>query len=495
MSTVEAWIEVVPGQTRMAVTDGGRLVELIIARPDVERTAGNVYLGRVERFLPDIQAVFVDIGLRRSGFLALADARPPDQAGPAERIAGIPNEGDTILVQSLSDPVAGKGAKLTTRIALPGRFVILTPGQAEIRFSRRLSAGDERRRLAAELERLREPGEGMVVRTSAVGAGASDLARDVAHLRSLWRQIADDRSRARPPTCLHADLDPVGWLIRERAGMPISRIVVDDAETLADARSRCRAMAPELAATLVLHTSTEPLFEVHGIEDQIADALAPQVPLPGGGNVVIAETAALTAIDVNTGGQTRGDPEETALAVDLEATEAIAHQMRLRNLAGLLVIDFVPLRRRENGESVLAALRAAVAEDSCPVHVAGFTRLGLVELTRERRHGSLAAALTSGCPMCADGRLPSAETAAYGVIRGLLREERARPGAALTVRVAPAVAAALEGPAEAALAWVRRKTGAPVSVMNNGTLAPRGWGIFGGGGKGPRDGLTRTPQN
>ena len=490
MTVDEVLIEVMPGETRVALLDRGRLGELLVARPDLEDVTGNVYLGRVERTLPGIQAAFVDIGLGRSGFLALAEARPPGPpAAGADRITDHVGEGDAVLVQALNDPANDKGAKLTTRITLPGRYLVLTPGQADIRLSRRLDAKGEGGRLAAVLAGLARDGEGFIVRTAAADTGAADLDRDVAYLRGCWAKVVEARGHARPPACLHWELDPLRRVLRDEAGPDLERVAIDDAAALARAKAFCAHLAPDIADRVELHSESGSLFETRDVEAQVDRALAPAVALAQGGTIVIDEVAALTAIDVNTGGRTgNGGPEETALGVNLEAAGEIARQVRLRNISGLLAIDFVPMRRRASGEEVLAALRAATADDRCPVHVAGFSRMGLVEMTRERRRGSLTQALFGPCAACSGtGRIKSPETLAFEVVRRLLREGRASPGTLLTVTAPPVVIEALRGPAAAALAEAERRNGGAVSLRADGTLADGRYDVAAGS-SGEQDG-------
>ena len=461
MSTDRILIDVVPGETRVALVAQSRLVELVVVRPDLRSVAGNIYLGRVERALAGIQAAFVDVGLERSGFLGLAEARPAGvPGGEGQRITDFVSEGDSVLVQALSDPSADKGAKLTTRVTLPGRLMVHTPVEPGIRLSRRIEDGAERARLAGLMEDLTGDGGGVVLRTAAAGAAREPLERDVATLCATWREIVEKSREARPPACLHREPEPFCRALRDHAGPDLADVIIDDAAALAEARGFCRRLAPDLVERLHLHDGGEGLFEAHGIEEQIDAALAPMVPLTGGGNIVIDEATALTAIDVNTGGRDDGSAEERAWRTNLEAAAEVARQLRLRNIGGALMVDFVPMRRRDNGASLLQALRDAVAPDRCPTHVLGFSRLGLVEMTRQRRRLSLSHALLETFPGGTFvGRSKTPETAAFAVLRGLLRAARATPGAGLRVNAAPGVVAALEGPLAESLAEVGQRLG------------------------------------
>ena len=477
-------IEVAPGQRRIALIEGARLCELVVDRPDRESVTGNIYLGRVERILPSIQAAFVDIGLERSGFLGLAEARLAEHRdrarSGADGITDYASEGGAVLVQAMNDPHSDKGAKLTTRITLPGRFLVYTPGQTGIRTSRRLAEGGP---IEAMVSKLARDDEGFILRSAAGHATEETLSNDIDDLRATWETIAEARRTARPSTCLHRDLDPVHRLLRDEAGPDLRRIVVDDAGTLAELRTACTRLSPGLLDRLEMHSAAAALFEAYEIEGQIDEALSPIVALPSGGSIGIEETAALTAIDVNTGGRTvTGGPEQAALDANLAAVAEIARQVRLRNLGGLMVVDFVSMRGRENRHTVIDALGAAVSSDRCPVHVGGFTRFGLVEMTRERRRASLSEALFVPCAGCAGtGRLRSPETVAYDALRHILRQASALPAAPLTLTAPRRVIAALERLGPAALEQAEKQTGRAVDLITVNSLAADHFQVRAGG--------------
>jgi ribonuclease G len=470
-------VDVSPGETRVALMDAGRLVELMVARDDDQAVTGNIYFGRVEKTLSGIQAAFVDIGLERSGFLATADARPaaelPDPKA-RDKITDYVSKGDALVVQVLKDPVPGKGARVTMRPTLPGRHLVLTPGHPGVRISHRIDSGAESDRLAEMIEELAEGGEGYILRTGAAGVGREAFVRDIEYLRDRWDRVVSGRAQSMPPARLHEEADPVIRTLRDSAGLGVARVVFDDAAKFEDARAFCRRLAPELGERLQLHSEDVPLFRAHAVEEQIDGALAATVDLSSGGTIIFDETAALCAIDVNTGSHSAaGGFEETALGTNLEAAEEIARQIRLRNLAGLIVVDFVPMRRYENGAAVLERLREAVADDRCPTRVAGFTRLGLMELTRERRRLSLSQLFTRSCPACeGQGRITSAKALAYEVLRRVLAEARAAPGAALTVRAHPDIVDSLRGPGANALDQTEDRIGARLELVADPELGP-----------------------
>ena len=479
MSTDEILIEAGPGETRIALMEGGRLRELVVARPGDGSVVGNVYLGRVERVLPGIGAAFVDVGLERAGFLGLAEARPAGHAAgktgapAADRIGDYLSEGDAVLVQVQRDAVADKGVKLTTHIGLTGRALVLLPGVGDILLSRRIMGEAERARLEALLGDLAETGEGLILRTAGMDAPAAALGRELETLRGLWRAIQERRRDSRPPACLLAEPMAPFRVLRDEAGPEVHRIVVEGARMLAELTAFCREQAPGLEAKLRGHAEEAPLFEAFGVEEQIEAALAERAALPSGGSLIIEPTAALTAIDVNTGGRSEsGGPEETALATNLEAAEEIARQLRLRNLSGMLVVDFVPMRRRPHQAEVLARLRSAVADDRVATHVFGFSPLGVVEMTRPRHGQTLAERLTVPCRACAaSGRIKTPAAVAAAILRRVLGEARLAPGAVLEVAAAPAVVEMLGTGLSRALAETEEKLGAPLSLNADAALA------------------------
>ena len=472
----EILIDAQPGETRIALVENGRLAEVEVARRQALSAVGDIYLGRVEGVLPALDAAFVDIGLGRPGFLALPEARPHGAAGGDDGIGDYVGEGDKVLVQVQRDPFQDKGAKLTTHITLPGAVLVMTPGRPGIGVSRRIAGEEARGRVRARIEDL--AGDGFIARTAAAEAGMEAIGRDLAALRDAWAEIVTKRASAKAPARLHGELDPVLRRLRD-AGVP-ERIVIDDQGTLARVRAYAERLRPDLADRLHHHSGRAPLFEAEGIDEQIDAALDPFVALPGGGAIIIEETRALTAIDVDTGaGGSGGGREDAALRTNVEASVEIARQVRLRNLAGLLVVDFVSMRRRPHEGRVLEALRHALAPDPCSPHVIGFTRLGLVEMTRRRRRPSLARVLCGRDPGVP---LKSALTVAFDVLRAVGREARARPGAALGVTAAADVIEALEGAAGDALAAAELRLGRPLGLTPDPACPRQGFHVAPGNG-------------
>ena len=463
-----------PGETRIAFLSGGRLDGLSVVRAGRESIVGNIYLGRVEGALPGLDAAFVDIGLDRAGFLALPEARPADSAAAGRAKNGIrdyANDGDRILVQVRRDPIEDKGAKLTTHINLAGVTLVLRPGQPGVSVSRRITDVADRDRLTALTGALAPEGGGFIVRTAAAAASAEAIERDARDLVSRWRQIGDKAATAKPPQRLHTEPEPELLALRELGGAEIRKIVTDDAATHSRLRDFCAAGMPDLVSLMEIHKGRDSLFDAFGVEDQIDAALSPVVGLPGGGSLIISETPALNAIDVNTGAADAGSREQTAFEVDLEAAREAARQIRLRNLSGLIVVDFVPVRDATRRRRVLDALKEAVGADSLGLHVAGYTPMGLVEMTRPRHGLSLLEIFGLPWPAAAAAPLKSPLTQALEALRRVLREAREAKPAALTLKAPPAVIGALKGPAAAALKEAEERLGLAIRLVADQTLA------------------------
>lgn len=465
-----------PGETRIALLSGGRLDGLSVVRAGRESVVGNIYLGRVEGALPGLEAAFVDIGLERAGFLALPEARPPvsDAAGRGkDGIRDYANDGDRILVQVQRDPVEDKGAKLTTHINLAGVTLVLRPGQPGVSVSRRITDVADRDRLTAETVALAPEGGGFIVRTAAAAASGEAIELDARDLVSRWREIGDKAQTAKPPQRLHTEPGPELLVLRELGGAEIGKIVIDDAGMHSRVRDFCAAGMPDLAALIEIHKGRDSLFDAFGVEDQIDAALSPVAGLPGGGSLIISETPALNAIDVNTGAADGGSREQTAFEVDLEAAQEAARQIMLRNLSGLIVVDFVPVRDANHRRRVLDALKEAVAADPLGPHVVGYTRMGLVEMTRPRHGLSLLEIFGPPWPAAA-APSKSSLTQALEALRRVLREARETRGGkpvALTLKAPPAVIEALQGPAAAALKEAEERLGLAIRLAADQALA------------------------
>ncbi len=426
-------------------TDGS-LVRVEFAAVASDRRLGEIVLGRVQRAEAGLDAAFVDIGDGRSGFLNRADAGLWHPAG---------GEGETILVQISREAEAEKAAKLTRAVVLPGRTLIYCPGRRGARISRRILDGGDRERLLGVAAGLPEP-DGWFVRHAAAGAKPEAIANEAEALLACWRRLEELAGRAKPPARLWRPPDPVLSAIGEEAGPALRRIIGDDPGVLA----AIRAHLPDLGAELRLVAAAEAATAVRAVDAAIDAILSPDVALPGGGAIRIAETPALVAIDVDAGARRIGGSEDTALAVNLEAATAIAREVRRRELGGHIIVDFIVLRRQAHRDRALGALRSAFAGDRLETHVAGYTRLGKVELTRRRVRPSLRARLCAPCPACAgSGGLLAPEAAARRALRAAAHELSGQAMGRPTLVAAPPIAAALRGPAAEALATLEARLG------------------------------------
>jgi ribonuclease G len=442
----EILINVSAGEIRIALVHDKRLEALRIepllgheARP-----LGDIILGRVTGVVPAMEAAFVEIGMERPGFLPLRDAKLlAKDSKPGAGISACVREGESVLVQVTRDPFAQKGAQLSAAIALPGRFLVLTPGRPGIAVSRRIEDEGRRAELAALGEGLLATmarGAGLIVRTAALDASPGDLAEDAATLAEIWGGIEQKRKAARPPLMLYRDLGPVERALRDLVMGDVARVAIDDAASLEKARAYCGKAMPHMEARL--ESAPPGLFEREGLEDEITALSSPRVDLPSGGFLTIETTQALTAVDVNSGRFTQsGGREETSLAVNLEAATEVGRQLRLRDIGGLIVVDFIQLDDPAHAARVAAALEKSLTFDRAPVRVSPMREFGIVAVTRKRRGPPLAWRDNMACPACeGTGRAPSPAARAQEILRALEREATANPGAALLVTAAPAVA-------------------------------------------------------
>ena len=395
--------------THIAVLEGRALIEHFVARPqdDANQIVGNIYRGRVKNVLPGMEAAFVDIGTPKNAVLYWGDVSydrdEVERQSGADRIEHLLRPGQTIVCQVTKNPIGLKGARLTQEVSIPGRFVVLVPESTTYGISRRLDDG-ERRRLRRILDDVRPEGHGLIVRTAAAGASAEDLRRDVEQLVGRWRDI-DERTRKLPaPALLYSEPHMAVRKIREELTDEHRSVLIDDPELFAIVRDYVEQFNPELAERVELYDlSAEalPLFERHHVHEQLHKALDRKVWLPSGGSLIIERTEALTVIDVNTGKNVGSSSlEETVFENNLEAAEEIARQLRLRDIGGIIVIDFVDMEIKANRAAVLAAFKAALARDKTPTQVYDISELGLVEMTRKRVGEGLVEALSETCPMC-----------------------------------------------------------------------------------------------
>ena len=448
-------------ETRIAVLERGQVCELLVEREGRRGVLGNVYKGRVTRVLPGMQSAFVDIGLQRTAFLYVADvARPktagvpdvdPDEDDPAPgmgewgthdevTVAPAPQpvpieellrEGQEIVCQVTKEPIGTKGARLTTQISLPGRHLVLLPGTDHVGVSRRITDEGERERLKALAATLKPDESGLIVRTASEGQTEQDFAEDARYLHELWQHIQEKAGTRRAPALLYEELDVVVKVVRDTLTEQFEAVVVDHPDDFARVVEFVDRFMPQFRSRVLLHQGPLPVFEKYKVELELNRALDRKVWLKSGGTIVIDETEALTAIDVNTGryvGKTNA--EETILKINLEAVKEIAYQLRLRNIGGIIVIDFIDLKLPESREAVQKALTEELARDRARTHVLPMSELGLVEMTRKRTKKSVRHVLTAPCFYCSGkGYLKSHDVIASEILNRVVKEAiQAAPG-------------------------------------------------------------------
>jgi ribonuclease G len=461
-------------ETRVALIADGRVREVLIESPGRSGVVGDIFLGRVDRVAPGLDAAFVNVGLARDGFLPAREAVLAPRARAEDRAPKINrcvHEGEALLVQVTKDPLADKGARLTTKLTLPGRYLIYTPGQTRIALSRRIGDEAERARIDEIMEGVAGPDEGFVVRTVAVGASAEALEAEAEGLRAQWAGVAMGRDEAPAPACVHEELGAVARTLRDHADEGVQRVRLDSAEALAEAKRYCGDFLPGFEERLELFTGPDALFDLYDAEAELEAALEPRVALPSGGHIVIESTEALTAIDVNSGSHVDSpNRHEVALRTNLEAAVEAARQVALRAIGGLIVIDFIQLQSRAEMDQVMVALKEALAGDRAPVRVAGPSAFGLAEITRRRLRDPLVRALTEPCAHCAGGRVRKVEAVAAEVVRRAEREAAAAPGRALVLTAAPEVVDYLGAEEGELVAALEARLGARVTLSSDETM-------------------------
>jgi len=442
--SIEFLINFTPQETRVAIVEQGVVQELHVERTASRGIVGNIYLGRVVRVLPGMQSAFIDIGLERTAFLHVADIRSDRHNGDAGRpIERILAEGQNLTVQVLKDPIGTKGARLSTQISIAGRLLVYLPQEKHIGISQRIEDESEREALRGRLTKLVPDDEagGFIVRTMAESASDDELSVDIAYLRKLWGEIRNSATGRFPPAVLYEDLGLGQRVLRDLVDDDTARILVDSRENFQKLATFAAEYSPKVLPLLEHYSGERPLFDLHNVEEEIQKALARRVSLKSGGYLIIDQTEAMTTVDVNTGGFVGArNFDDTIFKTNLEAAQTIARQLRLRNLGGIIIIDFIDMENAEHRDMVLDEFRKALARDHTKMTVNGFTALGLVEMTRKRTRESLAHLLCEPCPTC-DGRgeVKTARTVCYEVLRELLREARQFNAREFRVLAAPNV--------------------------------------------------------
>ncbi|TXH10380.1 MAG: ribonuclease G [Gammaproteobacteria bacterium] len=453
----EILVNVTPRETRVAVIENGMLQELHIERGWRRGVVGNIYKGKVQRVMPGMQAAFVEVGLERAAFLHANDIvrSSPDAVVDGEEAAlptpppapimDLLRDGQDIVVQVVKDPIGSKGARLTTQISIPSRYLVLLPQSKVIGVSARIEDEAERHRLKQAVTELAglHGGHGYIIRTNAEGQPVEALAEDIAYLSRVWNVV--ERRGRESPSCsvLYEDLSLPLRAVRDLIRKDVEKVKVDSKETHERLQAFVAKYMPVLAERIELYSGERPIFDLYGVEDEIGRALDKQVPLKSGGYLVIDQTEAMTTVDVNTGsflGQR--NLEETVYRTNLEAAQAVARQLRLRNLGGIIIIDFIDMLDAEHRRQVLRTLEKSLARDHAKTTVYDFSPLGLVEMTRKRTVESLQRQLSEPCHECSGrGTIKTAETVTYEIFREIVRAVRQFDAARLLVIASPKVVA------------------------------------------------------
>jgi ribonuclease G len=494
-------------ETRVAVLEDGRVAEVQIERRRQRGVVGNIYKGRVTRVLPGMQSAFVDVGLEKDAFLYVADVgeevedfdrfgsteeavEPAPEPAPAEgggepearplpSIDELLREGQELVVQVIKDTIANKGVRITTHVTLPGRTLVYMPTIDHVGISRRIENEEERARLKEILEAFHKGPGGYIVRTAGEGRAAEDFNADRRYLIKLWEQIRRKGERSGAPALLHRDIDLTLRAARDVFGTDFASLLVDDDEDYQRIVEFLDQVQPALASKVKLYVKSRPLFEEYGIDGEIENALKSKVWLKSGGYIVINQTEALVAIDVNTGkfvGNKR--LEETVMKTNIEAVQEIVRQIRLRDLGGLLVVDFIDMEEEGNRNTLVEALETELKKDRSKNRMLPVSEFGLVEITRKRQRQSLERALTMPCPYCSGvGRIKSVPTIIFEIRREILRRVQAEEGHALLLRVHPEIHRYLSTDEKRLIEELEERIGIPIRVQADEHLHHEGFDI------------------
>jgi len=437
----ELLINVTPQETRVATVENGMLTEVWVERKQKIGLVGNIYHGVVIRVLPGMEAAFVDIGLERSAFLHVSDivgGQKINESGERSyrNVTKLIQEGNKIVVQVIKDPLGTKGARVTSNLTAPSRLLVMMPYDNNIGISAKIEQEDERERLKTLMLDIRgESSCGYIVRTAAEGADRDALQKDIDFLNRVWKSIMEKRTQAQPGDIIFRDLPLVLRTLRDINGASVERIRIDSRETCEMSEQFCAEYVPQLCGRIAHYPGERPIFDLHGVEDEIDRALDKKVLLKSGGHLIIDQTESMTTVDVNTGAYVgHRNLEETIFKTNLESAQAIARQLRLRNLGGIIIIDFIDMSIEEHKRQVLRALEKALEKDNAKTQVCDVSSLGLVEMTRKRTRESLGQILCSSCNTCnGRGMIKTVETVCFEISREIIRQVRQFEVKSLTV--------------------------------------------------------------
>ena len=492
-----------PQETRVAVVEQGAVQEVHLERTLERGLVGNIYLGKVSRVLPGMQSAFIDVGLDRAAFLHVADLMPNiaakhggarERTSEAEPASGPPRvlapnpvlpierqifEGQALMVQVLKDPIGSKGARLTAQISIAGRLLVFLPQDNHIGVSQKIPHAQREALRQRVVALAGEGGGGFILRTNAEDASDAELRDDVAYLRKTWLGIKDAAVRQPPATLLHEDLNLMQRVLRDLVSADTQSIRIDSREQHGHLVAFARAFMPDTVAKLQHYSGERPIFDLYRIDEDIARALSRRVELKSGGYLVIDQTEAMTTVDVNTGGFVGArNFDDTVFRTNLEAAQAIARQLRLRNLGGIIIVDFIDMTRDDHREAVLTEFRKQLARDRVKTMTGGFSQLGLVEMTRKRTRESLAQLLSEPCPSCVGkGVVKTARSVCYDILREILREARAFNPREFRVVASAAVVELFLDEESQHLAGLSDFIGKPISLQSEATMTQEQYDI------------------
>jgi len=465
----EILINITPNESRVALVENGMLQEVYVERAAKRGLVGNVYKGKVSRVLPGMQAAFIDVGLERAAFLHASDIQVDGENNEAESINSLVKEGQEICVQVVKDPLGTKGARLTTQVSIPSRFLVFMPGVEHIGVSQKIEEESERERLRSKIEALAvgDYAGGYIVRTAAEGISNEEIQADVEYLHRMWMAIVEKMKTKKPALLIHEDLPLAMRMMRDLVSPEIEKIRIDSKETFERAAKFARKFIPEVANRIEYYPGERPIFDLFSVEDEIHKALAKRADLKSGGYLIIDQTEAMTTIDVNTGGFVgHRNLDETIFKTNLEAAVAIARQVRLRNLGGILIVDFIDMQDEEHKRQVLRALEKNLERDPAKCHISQVSALGLVEMTRKRTRESLEHVLCEDCPTCGGrGSLRTAETVCYEIFREIIREARQYDAQTFMVLASPEVVDRLLDEESTSVAELEDFIGKPIKLQ------------------------------
>jgi ribonuclease G len=488
----EILINVTRDEIRVGLLEGGQVVECYVERKRDASLVGNIYKGKVVKILPGMQSAFIDIGLEKAAFLYVTDIHSEleefapfleeeekinsievvsKQGRPDLTIEELIQDGQEILVQVSKDPIGSKGARVTSYVTIPGRYLVLMPNVEHIGISRRISDESERTRLRAIVEDLKPKGYGLIIRTASEASGEEDLKKDLEFLLLLWETVQKKKERVSAPTMLYSDLDLVFRSVRDLMVQDVKRLVVDSGEEYERIKDFVRTYFEKLLGEIELYEGIEPIFDAFGIEIDISRALGRKVWLKSGGYIVIEQTEAMTVIDVNTGKFVgKEELEDTILKTNLEALKEIAYQIRLRNLGGIIIVDFIDMEKYENRDRVFNAFTEAMKKDRAKNTISHISELGLIQMTRKRVRESLGRTLCDSCPYC-EGKafVKSPRTLCYEIFRKVTRLAK-HGGERIIVTAHPSVADLLSDEERAGIEDIENRHSVKVTIRESRSL-------------------------